>query len=75
MLQESLTLENVNHRLRSKPYTFTKDSSDAKERKRFEFRTRTKAMDFFRMSVSRLAKGMQKGVVIVDGVEYRFGRS
>ena len=32
-------------------------------------------MDFFRMSVSRLAKGMQKGVVIVDGVEYRFGRS
>ena len=26
-------------------------------------------MDFFRMSVSRLAKGMQKGVVIVDGVE------
>lgn len=35
-------------RPRSKPYSFTKDSSDAEERERFlKFRTRKEAMDFF----------------------------
>lgn len=33
-LQWSLDLENVDHRLKSKPYSFTKDSSDAEERER-----------------------------------------
>lgn len=41
---------NIEHRLRSKPCTFAKDSSDAKEQEQFELRTWEKAMDFFRVS-------------------------
>lgn len=63
-LQKPLVLEDVDHRLRSKPYSFTRGSSDAEERERFfKFRTRKQAMDFFRARARRIAKEIKNGVI------------
>ena len=63
-LQWSLDLENVDHRLKSKPYSFTKDSSDAEERERFfKFRTRKEPKDFFGARVRTIAKGNKNSVM------------
>lgn len=61
-LQKSL-VTNVDSRPRSKPYSFTKDSSEAEEREQFfKFRTRKEAMDFFGERARRIAKGIKNGV-------------
>ena len=63
-LRWSLDLENVDHRLKSKPYSFTKDSSDAEERERFfKFRTRKEPKDFFGARVRTIVKGNKNSVM------------
>lgn len=63
-LRWSLDLENVDHRLKSKPYSFTKDSSDAGEREQFfKFRTRKEPKDFFGARVRTIVKGNKNSVM------------
>lgn len=68
-LLESLSIEKVDNKIRSKRYIFIKNS-DAKQ---FTFRIRKEAMDFFRTG-GHFAKGTKNKRLAIDSIECRFER-